>query len=342
MFELARKVAHYTVLHEESTERIKRAPTDNNRMRDLKRNLHVLYVGMYKSLLLASAQLTISLYGDWQYIKNLMKHYDWEGQIKELDEYHQLCKDYRDEMIARQKDLLITQTPIKVSKSPDTAQAKQKLLTGPISSPEEQKAEEKALMGPSPRNPLHWAVALGVSEQVTYLVQKDEYPINALTPRKWTAAHLAARQGNTKIIKTLLTAPGLDLKIRNDEGRTALHIAALHNKVAAVKLILQRERGLLGHRDNRGRTAFLLAAQKGHVKVLTIMKENGQDFNEATVKEGWTALHLAADNNQLEAVKFLLAGGTKKSTKTKAGNREGLTARQIAEQKRKLEIVAIL
>lgn len=104
MFELARKVAHYTVLHATSSDRIKKLPSDDSRMRDLKRNLHMLYIGLYKTLLLATAQITISLYGDWQVIKNIIKHYDWEGQMKELDEQHQFCKDYRDEMIARQND----------------------------------------------------------------------------------------------------------------------------------------------------------------------------------------------------------------------------------------------
>tara|TARA_R110002003_G_scaffold159_4_gene13761 strand:- start:20946 stop:21884 length:939 start_codon:yes stop_codon:yes gene_type:complete len=312
MFELARKVAHYTVLHATGSDRIQKVPGDDHQMRDLKRNLHMLYIGLYKTLLLASAQLTISLYGDWQFIKNLMKHYDWDGQIKELDEHHRLCKDYRDEMLARQND---------------------------PSSP--QPTREKS-MGPGSRNPLHWAVALGVPEQVTHLIQKDEYPVNALTPRRWTAAHLAARQGNLKIIRTLLTADGIDLRIKNDEGRTALHVAAVHNKVGAVKLMLQRDRLLLGQRDNRGRTAFLLAAQSGHVKVLGALDKCGQDLNETTLKNGWTALHLAAENGHLQAVKFLIDNGTKKGTKIKDGNRKGCTAKQIAETKKRLEIVAIL
>jgi hypothetical protein len=65
MFELARKVAHYTVLHATGSERIKKQPNDDHHMRDLKRNLHMLYIGLYKTLLFATAQITISLYGDW-------------------------------------------------------------------------------------------------------------------------------------------------------------------------------------------------------------------------------------------------------------------------------------
>ena len=105
--------------------------------------------------------------------------------------------------------------------------------------------------------------------------------------------------------------------------------------------MLFRSRWLLSQRDNRGRTAFLLASQSGHVKVLEALKVNGQDMNEATTKNGWTALHLAAENGQVEAVKYLLANGAKKWTKVKAGNREGLTAKQVAEQKKRLEVVAL-
>jgi ankyrin repeat protein len=312
MFELGRKVAHYTVLHASSSARIKPLPTDDRQMRDLKKNLHMLYIGLYKALLLASTQLTISLYSDFQFIKNLMKHYDWEGQIKDLDEHHQLCKDYRDEMIARQND------------------------------PNPNQSDPGISMGPGARNALHWAVALGVPEQVIHLVQKNEYPINALTPRKWTAAHLAAEQGNTKIMKTLLTAGGLDLRIKNSDGRTPLHVAALHNKVGSLKLLLQRDRGLLSQRDNRGRTAFLLAAQKNHVKILQALKENGQDFNEVTTKNGLSALHLAAENGHVDAVEYLLANGTKKGLKIKAGDHKGLTAKEFAELKGKMEVMALL
>jgi hypothetical protein len=312
MFELAKKVAHYTVLHATSSARVTIVPGDDGNMRDLKKNLHMLYVGLYKLLLLASAQLTISLYGDWQFVKNLMKHYDWEGQTKELDAHHALCKDYRDEMIARQND------------------------------PNVKQADQKSSMGPGPRNQLHWAVALSVPEQVTHLVQKEEFPINALTPKKWTAAHLAAREGNTKILKTLLTAHGIDLRIKNDEGYTPLHVAALWNKVGAVKLLLERDYELLRLRDNRGWTAFLFAAWEGHIQVLKALKAIGQDLNETTSNSGWTGLHLAAEGGHVETVKYLLDNGTKKWLKITGGKEEGKTAKDIAEQKKKFEVVALL
>lgn len=319
MFDLARNVAHYTVLNAKSHDRIKILPSDDADMKDLKTNLHMVYIGLYKSLLLASTQLAIALYGDWQFLKNITKHYDWEGQVQDLERQHHMCKEYRDEMLSRQNG---------VGQKPQGAIVANQ--------------SQKYAMGPAPRNPLHWAVALTVPEQVTHFVQKEEYPINALTPKRWTAIHLAARHGNTKIIKTLLTVDGIDLKIKNDEGSTPLHIAAMHNRVGAVKLLLQRTPKLLQMRDNRGWTAFLVAAQKGHVKVLEALKESGQDLNDATTVNGWTGLHLAADKGKVDAVKFLLANGTNKDTKTTNGGWKGANAKQVAERRGRLDIVQLL
>lgn len=335
MFELASKVADYTLLHAKSSSLIKGVPSDDEHTQTLRQNLHIMYVGLYKAILFASAQLTICLHGgSSQVIRHLFKSYDWEGQMKELDDQEKRCDRLRIEIFAPWNN-------------PSTAQDKDKKLVS-SAQPEQKRptaaaqSKQKQNMGPAPRNPLHWAAALGVPEQVTYLVQTNEYPINALTPRKWTASHLAARQGNTKIMRTLLTAPGIDLKITNEEGHTPLHIAAIHNRVGAVRLLLQRDHWLLGRWDNKKATACSLAASRGHVHVLAALKENGQDLNEVRTKNGWTALHLAAENGHIEAVKYLLANGAKKEMRLKAGIRAGYTARQIAELSRKLEIVAIL
>lgn len=313
MFRLAERVAHYTVLTAKSHDRIKIATGDDEDMQDLKKTLRIVYVGLYKSILFASAQLANFLYGDWKLAKTLMGTYNWKDQLDALTQQFDMCVHYRDEMDARQNAA----------------------ATAP-------KKDLKKAMGPGCRNPLHWAVALTVPDRVNELISSKEFPINALTPRSWTAAHLAARHGNTKIMKTLLTADGINLKIKNEEGRTPLHIAALNNRVGALKLLLQRNDKLLQIRDNKNRTAFLLAAQKGYVKILEALKENGQNPNEATVKNGWTGLHLAAENGHLEAVKTLLSHGARKDLKTTGGAEKGSTAKQIAERKGKLDVARIL
>lgn len=311
MFDLAAKVANYMVLYATAALDCTIHPGDDSQMQALKQNLRMNYVGLYKSLLFATAQIAISLYSDWQFVKALLKHYDWEGQIGEMVEIDGWCKDF-ERKIEKYKPL------------------------NDVSNKEE---DQKKAMGPGPRNSLHWAVAFALPNDVSRLVASQEYPINALTPQKWTAAHLAARDGHSNILTALLIAPGIDLRIKNKEGSTPLHIAATYGKMTATRHLLHREIRLLNMRDDRGKTAFLIATMKGHVRVLKVLKENGQDFNQTTNKNGWTGLHMAAENGHLETAKFLLESGTKKDTKTKD---KGLTAKQIAEEKKLLELVAIL
>jgi ankyrin repeat protein len=53
-------------------------------------------------------------------------------------------------------------------------------------------------------------------------------------------------------------------------------------------------------------------------------------------------LHLAAGYGHVDAVKYLLANGARKNVKLKAGKRAGLTAKEVAEQDGKHDIVALL
>jgi ankyrin repeat protein len=312
MFKLAEKVARYTVFHATASERVMVLPDDDDKMKDMKKRLRDDYVEFYKALIFATAQITISIYGDWQFVKNVLKHYDWEGQINDLLEQHRCCIEGADEIIRREKDPKVNQL------------------------------DQKALTGPAPRNSLHVAAALGTQIQVAHLVQTKEYPINALTPRKWTAAHLAAREGNVEIMKILLTADGIDLRIKNVEGHIPLHIAALHNQAENVKLLLRRDWKSRSLCDGTGRTACTIAASKGYVEVLAVLWEAGQDFNETKSTNGWTALHLAAEGGHLETVQYLLKHGASKNARLSSGRRVGYTAKQIAELQKKLDVAEIL
>jgi ankyrin repeat protein len=357
MFKLASKIADYTLYHKRSSELINDLPGDDEHLQTLRRKLRIMCVSLYKLVIFSSAQLTICLHGgNAEKFHHLLKSYDWEGQMSELDEQEVRCNRVREEIFAPwnkptktepKKEKPKSPAPAEKNKSKSPGQTEQKKDTKAVPTKEKKDTKavptkEKKEAGPAPRNPLHWAVALGVPEQVTHLVQTNAYPINALTPKKWTALHLAAQKGNTKIMKTLLTASDLNLKITNSDGQTALHIAALYNKVGMVKLLLQRDRGLLGRWDTRGRTASTMAAANGHVAVLKVLKENGQDFNDVASKEGFTALHLAAGYGHVDAVKYLLANGARKNVKLKAGKRAGLTAKEVAEQDGKHDIVALL
>ncbi|KAF2999267.1 hypothetical protein E8E13_003411 [Curvularia kusanoi] len=291
--------------------------SDDADMRELKESLQSVFVSLYKAIIFATAQLMISLNGNFQYFKNVAKHYDWAGQLETLNKRQHRVSEYM-----HSKEWQEALEPSQQSK-------------------QQPKRDLRNAMGPGPRNPLHWAAALGVPENVAFYVQNKEYPINALTKQSWTAAHLAAREGRVGVMKILLTAPGIDLSIKNREGRTPLHIAAIHNRKWIAKLLLKRSPKLLLPRDKWDRTAFIIAAEKGHVDILKVLQKSGQDMNETTVKKGWTALHLAAENGHVEAVQWLLENGTAKSTQIRDGPEKGMTAKQVAELKGRAQIVEL-
>ncbi|KAL6160069.1 hypothetical protein ACJQWK_09530 [Exserohilum turcicum] len=315
MLDLAERVSDYYVLTAKSHERTKIRPEDDEDMRRLRQKLRVVYIGLFKAISFASAQLANFFCDDSgtkKWFKNAMKLYSWNEQVEELDRRYDTCQKCCAEMSWR-------------------------LTLGPAPTP-----KSTVSMGPGPRNALHWAVADKLYARIDELLSSKECPINALTPRSWTAVHLAAEHGDTKILRTLRSVPGVDVHIRNIDGRTSLHIAAMNNRVGAVKLILGWDHKLLSLRDSKNRTAFLLAAAKGHVKVLQALKDKGQDINESTIQNGWTALHLAAEMGHVDAVKFLLANGARKDARTTAGASKGCTAKQIAEHKGKMEVAGIL
>jgi hypothetical protein len=286
-------------------------------MRGAKEKLQTAFFSMYQAIIFATTQLALSSNSDFQWIKGIVKHYDWEGQLEHLLEEKQRIYEFKQ----RKKEL-------DEEKKSGNAGPKQRNL--------------QSLKGPALRNPLHLAAAFGNSSQVTYHVQKQEYPINALTMKRWTAAHLAAREGHTKVLTTLMTAPGIDLLIKNREERTPLHIAAIYNHPAAARVLLETNPLLLKPRDQWKRTAFLIAAEKGHLEVLKVLRQYGQDMNETTATSGWTALHLAAENGHVETVKWLVSHGTKKETTVRDGSRKRFTAKQIAEQKGRTNVLKYL
>jgi hypothetical protein len=318
MTEVAENASDYYILTAKSHELIRIRSEDDEDMKRLRRKLRTIYVGLYKAIFFASAQLANLLCNDFAltvWFKNAMRVYNWKEQLERLNKRYNACERCCDEMQRR-----VTLGPLGVASKSDTNPA----------------------IGPGPRNALHWATVDKLHARVNALVESKECPINALTPKRWTAAHLAAKHGDTKILKTLRSAPGIDFSIKNDDGYTPLHVAALHNSVGAVKIILEWDRKLLHVRDKKKWTAFLLAAKKGHVKVLEVMKNRGQNVDEATTKNGWSGLHLAAENGHIGAVKLLLANGANKNMRTTAGAMEGLTAKQIAERKGKLKVVELL
>ena len=82
--------------------------------------------------------------------------------------------------------------------------------------------------------------APGASQVVRALLERTPADVNAAYGvKRCTALHMAARRGNTEVIRALLDA-GADIEARDSKGETPLRRAVNCNKVAAAKLLLER------------------------------------------------------------------------------------------------------
>ncbi|WP_257264488.1 ankyrin repeat domain-containing protein, partial [Endozoicomonas sp. ONNA2] len=69
-----------------------------------------------------------------------------------------------------------------------------------------------------------------------------------------TPLHLAAKQGNTEIVKTLLAAEGINVNEKDDDSQTALHYAACMGHAEIIEALLADNGIAINGEDNYGRT----------------------------------------------------------------------------------------
>ncbi|MBX7219102.1 MAG: ankyrin repeat domain-containing protein [Blastocatellia bacterium] len=105
---------------------------------------------------------------------------------------------------------------------------------------------------------------------------------------------------------------GASLTQRGSFERTALHFAAMKNRAAWCRRALTA--GIdPNDMDGNGRTPLMYAAYYGHLGILALLLEAGANPNQTATgghPVGETALHLAVENDQEQAVEWLLAAGS--------------------------------
>jgi ankyrin repeat protein len=86
----------------------------------------------------------------------------------------------------------------------------------------------------------------------------------------------ATREGNTDMVRSLLSAPGVDVNATDERGSTPLLEAARFGHDTICRMLIAAG-AKLNARDRDGKTALQLAIQGNHDQVVQVAKQAGEN-----------------------------------------------------------------
>ena len=148
-----------------------------------------------------------------------------------------------------------------------------------------------------------------------------------------TALHIAASEGNNKIVEWL-TGAKANVNVKDRWGNTPLMDAVVHGHEVAARILFEA-----GSRMNVATASGMMcsAASTGDLALLRMLHESGCDVRVGDY-DGRTPLHLAAAEGQVVAVSFLLAAYAEVSSR----DRWGFTAIDDAIRAEHLSVAKLL
>uniref|UniRef100_A0A096MEH6 E3 ubiquitin-protein ligase MIB2 n=1 Tax=Poecilia formosa TaxID=48698 RepID=A0A096MEH6_POEFO len=118
--------------------------------------------------------------------------------------------------------------------------------------------------------------AHGSANKVRELVQKYPDKVDIKNQGK-TALQVAAHQGHTEVVKTLLQANS-SVEVKDEDGDTALHYTAFGNQAEIARLLLSKGANV-NVLNNSMCTALHIAVNKGFTDVVRVLTEHAADVN---------------------------------------------------------------
>src|ERR1044072_2035975 len=85
----------------------------------------------------------------------------------------------------------------------------------------------------------------------------------------------ATREGNTDMVKSLLSSPGADVNATDERGSTPLLEAARFGHEDISRVLIAAGANLKA-KDRDGKTALMLAVQGDHDQVVRVLKQSGE------------------------------------------------------------------
>ena len=85
----------------------------------------------------------------------------------------------------------------------------------------------------------------------------------------------ATREGNTDMVRSLVSTPGADVNATDERGSTPLLEAARYGHEDISRVLIAAGADLKA-KDNEGKTALMLAVQGNHDEVVRVLKQAGE------------------------------------------------------------------
>lgn len=121
------------------------------------------------------------------------------------------------------------------------------------------------------KNSRTFTVLFVVSLLMAACGQGSTSPRNAQTD----ALFRATIEGNTDMVRSLVSSPGADVNATNERGSTPLLEAARFGHEDICRVLIAGGANLKA-KDNDGKTALMLAVQNNHDDVVRVLKEAGE------------------------------------------------------------------
>lgn len=177
-------------------------------------------------------------------------------------------------------------------------------------------------------NDFSFFCANGNFDAVRYFMKLPDFDINA--PANELALISAVSRNHVKIVRTLITIPGIRVNKRDSLDWTALMYASRAGYLDIVKMLVSFPEIDINAHDKYGTTALMFAAKEGHHEIVKyLLLVLGIDINKQNLS-GWTALMYAAECGHLEVVKVLMSVPEIDISIT---NKDGFTASMLAKRK---------
>lgn len=152
-----------------------------------------------------------------------------------------------------------------------------------------------------------------------------------------TALHCAAESGELISISELLST-GLDVDMRDRDGRTALHCATISGHVCAVEVLLGFGAQVNALTDQEYTPLRYAVVWEQSLEIMRLLLANRAD-TEIRSRSGFTVLHHAAEMNLKEILVSLLGYGADKNARR---HTDGVVPLYLAAEKDNVAIVGIL